>query len=80
MATVKVEVQRGAKNVALILSVKTLQDSKLRLTSVGDQPSLELYRGSSLLGSQPQWLKRLIYYLMKKMVYMLIYRVHKETP
>ncbi|RZS21465.1 hypothetical protein BHM03_00054111 [Ensete ventricosum] len=80
MATVKVEVQRGAKNAALILSVKTLQDSKLRLTSVGDRPSLELYRGSSLLGSQPQWLKRLIYYLMKKMVYMLIYRVNKETP
>ncbi|RWW39878.1 hypothetical protein BHE74_00054749 [Ensete ventricosum] len=49
-----VEGQRGIKNVALILNVRILQDSKLRLTSIGDRPSLELYRGSSLLGSRPQ--------------------------
>ncbi|RZR99302.1 hypothetical protein BHM03_00028819 [Ensete ventricosum] len=47
------EEQRGAKNAALIPSVRTPQDSKLGLTFVGDRPSLELYRGSSLLGSRP---------------------------
>ncbi|RRT62667.1 hypothetical protein B296_00003369 [Ensete ventricosum] len=48
-----VEGQRGIKNIALIPSVRTPRDSKLGLTSVGDRPSLELFRGSSLLGSRP---------------------------
>ncbi|RWV82304.1 hypothetical protein GW17_00056205 [Ensete ventricosum] len=47
-----VEGQQGAKNATLISSVRTMPDSKFRLTSIGDQPSLELYRGSSLLGSR----------------------------
>ncbi|RWW28637.1 hypothetical protein GW17_00006879 [Ensete ventricosum] len=47
-----VEGQQGAKNTALIPNVRTSQDSKLGLTSVGGRPSLELYRGSSLLGSR----------------------------
>ncbi|RWW69364.1 hypothetical protein BHE74_00023032 [Ensete ventricosum] len=46
------EGQRDAKNAALIPSVRTLADSKL---SIGDlyrgSASLELYRGSSLLGT-----------------------------
>ncbi|RRT60230.1 hypothetical protein B296_00016359 [Ensete ventricosum] len=54
-----VEGRRGAKNVALIPSVRTTQDSKLGLISIGDQPSLELYRSSSLLGSMSQWLKKM---------------------
>ncbi|RRT51511.1 hypothetical protein B296_00038454 [Ensete ventricosum] len=33
-----VEGQRVAKNVALIPSVRTLADSKLRVISIGDQP------------------------------------------
>ncbi|RWW60056.1 hypothetical protein BHE74_00032971 [Ensete ventricosum] len=52
-----VEGQRGTKNTALIPSIRTPQDSKLGLTSIGDQLSLELYRGSSLFSSWPQWLK-----------------------
>ncbi|RWW29931.1 hypothetical protein BHE74_00034640, partial [Ensete ventricosum] len=52
-----VEGQRRAKNAALISSIRTPQDSKIGLASVGDRPSLDLYRGSSLLGNQPQWLK-----------------------
>ncbi|RRT54793.1 hypothetical protein B296_00028033 [Ensete ventricosum] len=59
MTVAKVEEQLGAKNVALIPSVRTSQDSKLGLTSVRDVPSLKLYRGSSLLCSQPQWLKKI---------------------
>ncbi|RZS05633.1 hypothetical protein BHM03_00036169 [Ensete ventricosum] len=53
MAVAKVEEKRGAKNVTLIPSVRTPQDSKLGLTSIGDRPSLELYSGSSLPGSRP---------------------------
>ncbi|RRT43095.1 hypothetical protein B296_00056648 [Ensete ventricosum] len=49
-----VEGQQGAKNAALIPSVRTPQDSKLGLTSEGDRPSLELFKGSSLLGSRSQ--------------------------
>ncbi|RWV95680.1 hypothetical protein GW17_00041678 [Ensete ventricosum] len=49
-----VEGQQGTKNASLISSVRTPHDSKLRLIFVGDRPSLELYRGSSLLGNQPQ--------------------------
>ncbi|RRT73738.1 hypothetical protein BHM03_00049071 [Ensete ventricosum] len=56
---VAVEGRRGTKNTALIPSVRTLQDFKLGLTSVGGWPSLKLYRGSSLLGSRPQWLKKI---------------------
>ncbi|RRT55533.1 hypothetical protein B296_00021087 [Ensete ventricosum] len=33
-----VEGQRDTKNVALILSVKTLADSKLGVISIGDRP------------------------------------------
>ncbi|RRT58049.1 hypothetical protein B296_00046186, partial [Ensete ventricosum] len=54
-----VEEQRGAKNAALIPSVRTPRDSKLGLTSVGDQTSLKFYRGSSLLSNRPQWLKKI---------------------
>ncbi|RRT63672.1 hypothetical protein B296_00004786 [Ensete ventricosum] len=54
-----VEGQQSAKNTALIPSVRTPQDSKLRLTFVGDRPSLEVYRGSSLLNSRSQWLKKM---------------------
>ncbi|RWW08036.1 hypothetical protein GW17_00028553 [Ensete ventricosum] len=50
IAATKVKEQRGAKNAALIPIVRIPQDSKLGLTSIGDQPSLELCRGSSLLG------------------------------
>ncbi|RRT39167.1 hypothetical protein B296_00054379 [Ensete ventricosum] len=49
-----VEGQRGTKNASLISSVRIPYDSKLRLISVGDRPSLELYMGSSLLGNQSQ--------------------------
>ncbi|RRT81303.1 hypothetical protein B296_00005482 [Ensete ventricosum] len=52
-----VEGQQGAKNTALIPSIRTLQDSKLGLTFVGDRPLFELYKSSSLLGNQTQWLK-----------------------
>ncbi|RWW23247.1 hypothetical protein GW17_00012515 [Ensete ventricosum] len=58
--------RRGAKNAALIPSVRTPHDSKLGLITVGDRPSLELYRGSSLLGSRLQWLKKCINCLMKR--------------
>ncbi|RWW41465.1 hypothetical protein BHE74_00053052 [Ensete ventricosum] len=64
--TVVVEGQRGTKNAALILSIRTLQDSKLGLTSVGDRPSLELYREFSLLDSLPQWLKKIYWLLDEK--------------
>ncbi|RWW11499.1 hypothetical protein GW17_00024890 [Ensete ventricosum] len=46
-----VEGQRDAKNTALIPSVRTLADSKLGVISRGST-SLELYRGSSLLGTR----------------------------
>ncbi|RWV98376.1 hypothetical protein BHE74_00036055, partial [Ensete ventricosum] len=73
-----VEEQRGAKNAALIPSVRTLQDSKLQLTSVGDQTSLELYRDSSLLGSWPQRLKKIDLFMIKKgSGYKCLYRVSK---
>ncbi|RZR89393.1 hypothetical protein BHM03_00017109 [Ensete ventricosum] len=54
-----VEGQQSAKNAALIPSVRTPQDSKLRLTFVGNRPSLEVYRVSSLLNSRSQWLKKM---------------------
>ncbi|RRT71239.1 hypothetical protein B296_00013450 [Ensete ventricosum] len=46
---VKVEEQRDAKNAALISNDRTPKDSNARLISIGARPSLELYRGSSLL-------------------------------
>ncbi|RWV81192.1 hypothetical protein BHE74_00006124 [Ensete ventricosum] len=52
-----VEGQRCAKNATLIPSVRTLTDFKLAVDLYRGSTSLELYRGSSLLGSQPQWLK-----------------------
>ncbi|RRT76875.1 hypothetical protein B296_00018973 [Ensete ventricosum] len=48
-AATKVEEQREAKNAASIPNDRTPEDSNTgRLISVGDQPSLEFYRGSSL--------------------------------
>ncbi|RWW85938.1 hypothetical protein BHE74_00005349 [Ensete ventricosum] len=48
-AATKVEEQREAKNAAPIPNDRTPEDSNAgRLISVGDQPSLEFYRGSSL--------------------------------
>ncbi|RWW42008.1 hypothetical protein BHE74_00052460 [Ensete ventricosum] len=44
--------QRDAKNAALMPSVRTLTDSKLGVISIRGSTSLELYRGSSLLGTQ----------------------------
>ncbi|RZR90678.1 hypothetical protein BHM03_00018611 [Ensete ventricosum] len=52
MTVTKVEEQRGARNATLIPSVRTPQDPKLRLTSIGDRSSLELYRDSSLLSQE----------------------------
>ncbi|RRT40692.1 hypothetical protein B296_00058338 [Ensete ventricosum] len=49
LVAVKVEEQQGSKNAALIPSIRVPQDSKLGLISVGDRPSLELCRDSSLL-------------------------------
>ncbi|RZS05630.1 hypothetical protein BHM03_00036166, partial [Ensete ventricosum] len=59
MTAVKVEEQQGAKNAALVPRVRTPQDSKHEVTSVGNRPSLELYRGSPLFSSRPQWLKKI---------------------
>ncbi|RZR72087.1 hypothetical protein BHM03_00010261 [Ensete ventricosum] len=76
-AATKMKERRGAKNAALIPSVRTPHDSKLGLITVGDRPSLELYRGSSLLGSRLQWLKKCINCLMKRGDYK-IYLILKE--
>ena len=43
-----IEGQRDAKNVALMLGVRTLADSKLGVDLFRGSTSLELYRGSSL--------------------------------
>ncbi|RWW29282.1 hypothetical protein BHE74_00054301 [Ensete ventricosum] len=79
MAAVKVEEQRGAKNAALIPSVRTLQDSKFGLSFIGGQPSLELYRGSSLLGSRLQWLKEIDIFIIKKVVTTSVY-IGSQNP
>ncbi|RRT62430.1 hypothetical protein B296_00000481 [Ensete ventricosum] len=44
-----VEEQRDAKNASMIPDDETPKDSIVGLISSGDQPSLELYRGSSLM-------------------------------
>ncbi|RRT54510.1 hypothetical protein B296_00002081 [Ensete ventricosum] len=50
--------QRDTKNTAIIPSDRTLTDSKFGVISIGDRStSLELYRGSSLLGFSALWLK-----------------------
>ncbi|RRT41994.1 hypothetical protein B296_00019061 [Ensete ventricosum] len=53
--------------MALIPNVRTPYDSKLGLTYIGDQPSLELYRGSSLFSSRPQWLKKIDLFMRKRL-------------
>ncbi|RWW48295.1 hypothetical protein BHE74_00045650 [Ensete ventricosum] len=55
------EGQQDAKNVALILSVRTLADSKLGGDHYRGSTSLELYRGSTLQVAAQRLLKRFIY-------------------
>ncbi|RRT44001.1 hypothetical protein B296_00048212 [Ensete ventricosum] len=50
MAAAKVEEQRGAKNVALIPSVRTFADSKLGVDLHRGSALLKHYRGSLLQG------------------------------
>ncbi|RRT68707.1 hypothetical protein B296_00007338 [Ensete ventricosum] len=56
-----VEGQRDAKNIAMILSVRTLVDSKLGGDHYRGSASLELYRGS-LLQIAAQKLQKIFLY------------------
>ncbi|RWW86408.1 hypothetical protein BHE74_00004817 [Ensete ventricosum] len=55
-----VEGQRDAKNAALILSARTLVDSKLEGDHYRGSASLELYRGSLQITSQR--LQKILFY------------------
>ncbi|RWW01741.1 hypothetical protein GW17_00035204, partial [Ensete ventricosum] len=56
-----VEEQRGAKNVTLIPSIRTITDSKLEINLFRRSALMELYRGSLLLGIRHKTEERLIY-------------------
>ncbi|RWW73297.1 hypothetical protein BHE74_00018848 [Ensete ventricosum] len=62
----KVEEQRCAKNAALIPNVRTPQDYKLGIDLCRGSASLELYRGSSLLGIRLQELKKRLIFCLEK--------------
>ncbi|RRT36431.1 hypothetical protein B296_00047222, partial [Ensete ventricosum] len=50
----------------IVIAVRTLADSKLGVDLYRGSTSLKLYRGSSLLGSRPQWLKKINLLLGKR--------------
>ncbi|RWW85081.1 hypothetical protein BHE74_00006277 [Ensete ventricosum] len=56
-----VEGQRDAKNAALIPSIRTLVDSKLRVISIGDQPP------SNSIGVPPSLVLKLL--AKKRLIY-----------